>query len=248
MLGIDRPFVMNVGGLDPRKNTWKLIEAFAALPEGLRDSHQLVLTFATDEWGRGHVLNHAREFGVEDSVVVTGEVTDETLTVLYQRCAAFAFPSHYEGFGLPILEAMHCGAAVIVGNNSSQVEIVGDAGLLANAGDAHDITDKIASLLDDPGHARVLGDRAVERAATYSWEAVSKMRSKGSGSWAAPEGRPAASGSTGGTPGSPRSPSSRPCRRGSRGFPTTPTSCSTSCGSRTGSTSSTTPATSPSRR
>ena len=169
-LGVVKPFVMNVGGLDPRKNTWKLIEAFAALPAALRDTHQLVLTFATDEWGCGHVLNHARDFGVAGSVVLTGEVTDETLRVLYQRCAAFAFPSLYEGFGLPILEAMHCGAAVIVGNNSSQVEIVGDAALLTNAGDTHDIKDKLATLLADPVEARVLGDRAIERARAYSWE------------------------------------------------------------------------------
>lgn len=168
-LGVNKPFVMNVGGLDPRKNTWKLIEAFAALPGHLRDAHQLVLTFATDEWGRGHVMNHAGDFGVGGSVVITGEVTDETLTVLYQRCAAFAFPSLYEGFGLPILEAMHCGAAVIVGNNSSQVEIVGDAALLTNAGDTHDIKDKIAALLDNPPFARALGDRAIERAGAYSW-------------------------------------------------------------------------------
>jgi len=168
-LGITKPYVLNVGGLDPRKNTWKLIEAFAALPDRLRETHQLVLTFATDDWGRGHVVNHARDFGVADSVVVTGEVSDETLRVLFQRCAAFAFPSLYEGFGLPILEAMQCGAAVVVGNNSSQVEIVGDAALLANAGDTHDIKDKLATLLDDPAYARSLGDRAIEQAKAFSW-------------------------------------------------------------------------------
>lgn len=168
-LGIVKPYIMNVGGLDPRKNTWRLVEAFAALPPRLVKTHQLVLTFATDEWGKGHVRDHARRFGVEGSVVLTGEVSDEALRVLYRRCAAFAFPSLYEGFGLPILEAMHCGAATVVGNNSSQVEIVGDAALLANAGDTHDIKDKLATLLDDPELARSLGDRAAERAASFSW-------------------------------------------------------------------------------
>ncbi len=105
-------------------------------------------------------MDHAATFGVEDAVVVTGEVTDEALRVLYQRCAAFVFPSLYEGFGLPILEAMQCGAAVIVGNNSSQIEIVADTALLTNAGDTHDIKDKIAALLDDPALSRTLGDRA----------------------------------------------------------------------------------------
>jgi glycosyltransferase involved in cell wall biosynthesis len=171
-LGITKPFVLNVGGLDWRKNTWKLIEAYAELPQHLREAHQLVLTFAVDFWGRGHVIDHARRIGVEDSVVLTGEVTDEELRLLYQRCEAFAFPSMYEGFGLPILEAMHCGAAVVAGNNSSQVEVVGDAGLLAEAGDTHDIADKLASILGDPALKQSLRSRAIEHAAGFSWEST----------------------------------------------------------------------------
>ena len=131
--GIDRRFILNVGGFDPRKNTWKLLEAFAEMPERLRETTQLVLTCATDEWCRRAVFEHAARYGIEGSVVVTGEVTDEALLVLYQRCDVFVFPSLYEGFGLPLLEAMHCGAPVIGGNNSSQIEVVGDAGLLAEA-------------------------------------------------------------------------------------------------------------------
>ncbi|MCA1685900.1 MAG: glycosyltransferase family 4 protein, partial [Planctomycetia bacterium] len=169
-LGIDRPYVLNVGGLDSRKNTWKLIDAFAELPKGLREAHQLVLTFAVDHWGRESVLDHARRRGIEGSIVVTGEVTDATLLTLYQRCTAFAFPSLYEGFGLPLLEAMHCGAAVLGGNNSSQVEVVGDAGLLADAGDVHDIAAKLSMLLGDPDLVRTLGARAEGRAAGFSWE------------------------------------------------------------------------------
>lgn len=169
-LGIDRPFVLNVGGLDSRKNTWKLIDAFAALPRRHRETHQLVLTFMITEWDRGHVFEHARRCGIEDAVVVTGEVSDETLLRLYQHCKLFAFPSLYEGFGLPILEAMHCGAAVVAGNNSSQIEVVGDAGLLADAGSVLDIGAKIATLLDDPAQLRTLRSRALAQSASFSWE------------------------------------------------------------------------------
>src|SRR5205085_1010625 len=99
--------------------------------------------------------------------VITGEVSDAALRVLYQRCAAFAFPSLYEGFGLPLLEAMHCGAAVVAGNNSSQVEVVGEAGLLANASDAGDIAAKLARVPADGAlaccDARLFARRAAVR-------------------------------------------------------------------------------------
>ncbi len=170
--GVTKPFVMNVGGLDPRKNTWRLIEAFAALPERLCETHQLVLTFATDVWGRGHVMDHAREHGVEGSVVVTGEVTDEALRVLYQRCAVFVFPSQYEGFGLPILEAMQSGAAVVAGNNSSQIEIRRRRRAPTPNASDYRTTSRTRSrrLLNDPSLARTLGDRALERAKDYTWD------------------------------------------------------------------------------
>ena len=83
-------------------------------------------------------------------MILTGEVSDEALRVLYRRCAAFVLPSLYEGFGLPLLEAMHCGAVVIAGNNSSQVEVVGDAGLLVNASDTGEIAARMVAGLRRP--------------------------------------------------------------------------------------------------
>ncbi len=171
-LGINRPFVLNVGGFDVRKNLWMLIDAFALLPAPLRRELQLVMTFTILDSDRDRLLRHARAAGLGDALVVTGEVSDAALRVLYQRCAAFVFPSLYEGFGLPLLEAMHCGAAVVAGNNSSQVEVVGKAGLLANASDACDIAAKLARVLDDPELGRVLRTRAVAQAEQFSWSAT----------------------------------------------------------------------------
>jgi glycosyltransferase involved in cell wall biosynthesis len=173
-LGIHRPFVLNVGGFTERKNLWTLIDAFALLPEPLRRGHQLVLTFTVLESDRRRLHRHARTAGVGDALVVTGEVSDDALRVLYQRCAAFAFPSLYEGFGLTLLEAMHCGAVVVAGNNSSQVEVVGDAGLLVNASDAHDIAAKLARVLQDEPLARSLRARAVTQASKFSWSTTAE--------------------------------------------------------------------------
>jgi glycosyltransferase involved in cell wall biosynthesis len=169
-LGITRPFVLNVGGLVERKNTWGLIEAFARLPRRLREAYQLALTFSTGETELADVWRRAREVGIDGSLVTTNEVSDRDLRLLYQRCAAFVLPSMYEGFGLPLLEAMQCGAAVIAGNNSSQIEVVGDAGLLANASDPGDIAAQLARVLEEPGLADSLRSRAAAQAGRFSWE------------------------------------------------------------------------------
>jgi glycosyltransferase involved in cell wall biosynthesis len=176
-LGITRPFVLNVGGFDVRKNLWRLIDAFALMPKPIRRESQLVLTFTVLPSDRDRLLRYARAAGLDDALIVTGEVSDAALRVLYQRCAAFAFPSLYEGFGLPLLEAMHCGAAVVAGNNSSQPEVVGEAGLLANASDASDIAAKLARVLDDEVLARSLRWRAVEQAGRFRWSETARRAS-----------------------------------------------------------------------
>jgi glycosyltransferase involved in cell wall biosynthesis len=174
-LGIERPFVLNVGGPDPLKNTRRLLEAFAELPGRLRDAHQLLLVFEADHWAREAVRDQARELGVDGSVILTGAVSPEALRTLYQRCEVFVVPSLYEGFGGPLVEAMHCGAAVIGGNNSSQAEVVGDAGLLAEASDTHDIAAKLQAVLDDPALARWLRSRGVGRAAGFWWDHTASL-------------------------------------------------------------------------
>lgn len=177
-LGITRPFILNVGGLVERKNTWALIDAFARMPRRLRDTYQLVLSFASDPWGIAAVNDHAAKLDVSDAVVLTNEVTDEELLMLYQRCAVFVLPSTYEGFGLPLLEAMQCGAPVVAGNNSSQIEVVGDAGLLVNVSDPSDIAEKLAQVLEDPTLAETLRARAAVQAGKFSWELTAERAAK----------------------------------------------------------------------
>ena len=169
-LGITRPFIFSAGYLEYQKNLWGLIEAFAMLPVELRRAHQLVLTYDLTLVDSDRVRQYAHDRGVGDQLVLTGRVADTALRVLYQRCAAFVFPSSYEGFGLPILEAMHCGAPVVAGNNSSQIEVVGDAGLLFNVANAGELATQLLRVLDDAGRARELRERAVVEARRFCWE------------------------------------------------------------------------------
>jgi glycosyltransferase involved in cell wall biosynthesis len=180
-LGIDpsRPFVLNVGGCDPRKDPMQVIGAFSRLPEELRNSHQLVLAFNANPWQRKAMEERAELLGLGRSVIPTGAVSEADLVRLYQRCAAFVFPSLYEGFGLPLLEAMSCGAAVIGGDNSSQPEVIGDAGLVANAADNEDVAAKLTRVLTEPGLARELGRKGRDRAAQFTWDHVAAKAIEG---------------------------------------------------------------------
>jgi glycosyltransferase involved in cell wall biosynthesis len=171
-LGIDRPFVFCLGSTDERKNLRGLIDAFRLVPGPLREAHQLVVACALPADDSAKLRRLADERGIGGSLVLTGEIPDTTLRLLYQRCAVFAFPSLYEGFGLPLLEAMHCGAAVIGGNNSSQIEVVGDAGLLVNAHDAADIAAALGRVLADGPFAERLRSRAPEQARRFSWRST----------------------------------------------------------------------------
>lgn len=168
--GIDRPFVLCVTGMDDRKNWRGLLQAFSLLPPCLNRHHRLVLTCWMSPESAEAVRGIAAGLGIGEQLVLTNEVSDRFLRVLYQRCAAFVFPSHYEGLGLPILEAMSCGAAVVVGNNSSQAEVVGGAGRLANSHDSAEIAAQIAALLTHPDLAVELGRRAIRRAAEFTWD------------------------------------------------------------------------------
>ena len=172
-LGITRPFVYCLGGIDhatDRKNWQGLIAGFALLPPKVLATHQLVLTCSLTASDQRMVHERASAHGIGHRFITTGLIPDEAIRVLYQRCAVFCFPSLYEGFGLPLLEAMHCGAPVVAGNNSSQVEVVGDAGLLVNASDPADIAANLSRILTDPDLAESLRIRGQERAAGFSWE------------------------------------------------------------------------------
>jgi glycosyltransferase involved in cell wall biosynthesis len=168
-LGITRPYVFNVGSMEDRRNLFGLIDAFRLLPVPLRLNYQLVLSCSMTDAFAKRVRAYASERGVIEPLVLTNEVSDETLRILYRHCSVFAFPSFYERFGLPLLEAMQCGAPVIAGDNSAQIEIIGAAGLFANLLDAADLASKLGRVLIDPDLWKELSSRATERAKQFTW-------------------------------------------------------------------------------
>jgi glycosyltransferase involved in cell wall biosynthesis len=159
-------FVLAVGTLEPRKNLPRLVEAYRALDERLQRAHPLVVVGALG-WQTGMTLDALRSLG--DSCTMLGHVSDAALAELYRRCAVFCYPSLGEGFGLPILEAMAAGAAVLTSNVSSLPEVGGDAVEYADPSDVASIAAGLKRLLDSPARRAELGARALERARVFSW-------------------------------------------------------------------------------
>ncbi|MFS2137708.1 glycosyltransferase [Duganella sp. Dugasp56] len=171
--GIVRELVMYApGGFDARKNIDGLIQAYALLPAALRGGHQLLVASKIGEQDRAALLDCARRAGLApDELILTGYVSDDTLIALYRAAALFVFPSLHEGFGLPALEAMACGAPVIGADNTSIPEVIGSADALFDAGSPQAIADKIAAVLGDPARLQALREHGARQAARFSWDA-----------------------------------------------------------------------------
>jgi glycosyltransferase involved in cell wall biosynthesis len=162
-------FVLFAGNVKPHKNLERLIRAFARVrcQEGNED---LRLVLIGDDVSRYASLRRtADEAGVRQEVRFFGFVPHETLAALYRMATVFAFPSLYEGFGLPPLEAMACGTPVVTSRISSLPEVVGDGALLVDPYNEDDIAQGIARVLDDEDLRARLVERGLERAASYSW-------------------------------------------------------------------------------
>lgn len=166
--GIIRPFVLYLGGNNPRKNMMGLVRAYAQLPREILHQHQLVINEVEHE---AVFYSRIKSMGLDpEDVVITGRIPEEDLVVLYNTCKLFVFPSLYEGFGLPVLEAMSCGAAVIAANNSSLPEVVGRPDALFNASESSAITEALQRVLPDDGLLSDLRDFGLKRSREFSWK------------------------------------------------------------------------------
>ncbi len=166
--GLPERYVLWVGQIYPMKNVGGLIRAFRRVRE--RFDCGLVLA------GKPHLkaerdLALIESCGLERDVVRLGWVPDEDLPALYRQAAVFAFPSLYEGFGIPIVEAMACGCPVVTSNRGAPAEVAGDAALLVDPGDDASIADGICRVLGDGGLREDLVARGRRRAAAFTWEA-----------------------------------------------------------------------------
>lgn len=168
--GLTKPFVMYTGGIDRRKNIDRLIEAYAALPLELRQAHQLAIVCAVLPQEKSHLERFARRCGLADlEVVFTGFVPESDLVALYNLCKLFVFPSWHEGFGLPVLEAMRCGAPVIAANASSLPEVIERADALFDPYSCQSICATIQTVLTDEALRNDLAHYSRMQAKKFSW-------------------------------------------------------------------------------
>jgi glycosyltransferase involved in cell wall biosynthesis len=173
-------FLLYVGGTDYRKNLEGAIRAYAELPAPLRDAHQLVIACNLAYLRRFNLRAFARKLGIEPrNFLLTGFVSDRELAALYRGCELFIFPSLYEGAGLPILEAMTCGAPVAVSGVSAMPELLGDMRATFDPKDPADIARCIREIVEDPALLDALRERSQQRAAFYTWERVAKRTIEG---------------------------------------------------------------------
>jgi glycosyltransferase involved in cell wall biosynthesis len=165
--GIHRPFVMYTGGIDHRKNIEGLIRAYAELPAELKSSHQLVVVCKIGNDDSKRLKNLARECGLgKNDLVLTGFVPGEDLVLLYK----FVFPSYHEGFGLPVLEAMSCGKAVIGSDKTSIPEVIGRQDALFDPDDISSISGKIEDVLTDDVFRAELESHSLRQSKQFSWD------------------------------------------------------------------------------
>lgn len=166
----DAGYLLSVCTLEPRKNLQQTIASFARL---VRQEHiedlWLVLT-GTEGWDDGAITRAIDASGVKERIISTGFVPDEALPALYGGAVAFVYPSLYEGFGLPPLEAMQCGTPVITSNTSSLPEVVGDAGIMVDPADGDALCQGMLELYRSPELRREMSRKGLLRAAEFSWE------------------------------------------------------------------------------
>jgi glycosyltransferase involved in cell wall biosynthesis len=168
-LGLDDEFVLFVGTIEPRKNLITLVKAFAELLLTTDLRPQLVIA-GQEGWLTGELFNYIAESHVKERIVFLGYVSDTDLAALYSSCKACVYPSLYEGFGLPPLEAMACGAPVITSCIPTIMETVGSAAKLVAPDDVQGLAESLAQLLTDQEKCRQLSSAGLQRAKEFSWE------------------------------------------------------------------------------
>jgi len=172
--GLHRPFILAVGNLQPRKNLLRLIDAYGQLRASNEIQHQLVIV-GKAKWREAQVFQLVQKLRLEQEIVFTGYISDSDLRLLYAAADLFAYPSLYEGFGLPVLEAMACGAPVVTSDVASIPEVAGEAAILVDPRDVNAIAKAIHTVLTDADVRRRLKSAGLERVKMFSWEKTARQ-------------------------------------------------------------------------
>jgi glycosyltransferase involved in cell wall biosynthesis len=172
--GIEGEFILFVGTIEPRKNLVTLARAFAEVLRHTSLRPQLVIA-GKKGWLTDELFSYIKEMDAGDRVRFIGYVSDDDLRALYSSCRLCVYPSLYEGFGLPTLEAMACGAPVITSRTPAVMETVGDAARLVSPRDSQALASTIVELLEDEKARFELSSEGLRRAAQFSWEKTARL-------------------------------------------------------------------------
>ncbi|MEM1158914.1 MAG: glycosyltransferase family 1 protein [Verrucomicrobiota bacterium] len=167
-VGDQNPYILYVGNLHPRKNVARLLKAFVQLKRQEKIPHRLVIV-GQQAWMTGDIFEVIRSHRLEDSVSFTGYISQNELVEWYQNACVMVYPSLFEGFGLPPLEAMACGCPVVASNTTSIPEVVGDAAILVDPESVDEIASGIWRLLKDENLRKSFSMRGLSRASKFSW-------------------------------------------------------------------------------
>ncbi|MFA6493377.1 MAG: glycosyltransferase family 1 protein [Patescibacteria group bacterium] len=162
-------YILSVGTLEPRKNLIKLVEAYLLLPHSIQNEYHLVLTGGKG-WNNELLNKTIVNLNLKDKVIFPGFVSDEDLPYIYSKASIFVYPSLYEGFGLPPLEALACGTPVVVANNSSLPEVVGSSAVLIDATKEEEISRAIKEILSKEKLREKLKKLGIAQAKKFSWK------------------------------------------------------------------------------
>lgn len=168
--GLQERYLLALGNLQPRKNLIRLVDAYVrARTQGHLAGVQLVLA-GKAQWGESELFSRVRQSGFAEDICFPGYVDDIDLPALYSAALAFVYPSLYEGFGLPPLEAMACGAPVICSHAASLPEVVGDAALIVDPGSVEGLAAALVEVTEQPALRDALRAKGLHRVARFSWQ------------------------------------------------------------------------------
>lgn len=169
-LGITKPFILYAGGLEPNKNLRRLVESLALLPEQVKADYEMVIVGKRNPGEKEEIFSWASDSPSQQMLNVVGYVSEDTLIDLYNLCSLFVFPSLREGFGLPVTEAMACGAPAIASDRTSLPEVIANPTALFDPESLTAISGKIAEVLSDKAFHDSLVRHGLERARVLTWE------------------------------------------------------------------------------